>query len=301
MKKIGIVILHFRGLENTRDCVKSVLNLDPARDLDVSLLVVDNASEEPYKNSIGKVEVIRNRENTGFTGGMNTGIKRFLDLDYDYILTVNNDTIFDKGFLKHANDYLKKEDNVGIFSPKIYFYPGTEYHYDRYKVSERGKVLWFAGGKLDRKNFLPSHRGVDEVDSGQYDEEKTMDFATGCCMIFSRETLREVGVFDDKYFLYYEDVDLSLRMRRAHKKLLFMPKAFIWHKNAKSAGGAGSELQDYYTTRNRLLLGSHFAAARTRVALLKEGFSLILRGRKWQKNGSQDFFLRRFGKGSFPI
>jgi len=302
MKKIGVVVLHFRNLENTKACLESILKQRTVSDLDVFPIVIDNASDEPFpQDEFKSVVVIRNKINKGFTGGMNTGITYVLTRDFDYILTVNNDTIFDKSFLENAISYLLTHTNGGIFVPKIYFFPGTEFHYDRYKESERGKVLWFAGGRMDWENLLPSHRGVDEVDNGQFDNVKDMDFATGCCMIYKKEMLKKIGMFDDRYFLYYEDIDLSFRMQKNGFELVFMPKAILWHKNAKSAGGAGSKLQDYYTTRNRLLLGMRYASFRTKLALIREGILLVLNGREWQKKGVVDFFLGKFGRGSFDI
>lgn len=300
MKKIAIIILHFKNLENTKECVESAFDLRNPDELKKTVIVVDNASDEPYESKASDLIIVRNTKNLGFTGGMNTGIRKALRDGFDYILTINNDTVFDKGFLTKIYPSLD-EENVGIFSPKIYFYPGTEYHHDRYKESQRGKVIWFAGGKIDSKNFLVSHRGVDEVDRGQFDLEKTMDFSTGCCMVFPKKAIEEVGIFDEKYFLYYEDVDLSLRMKEKGKKLVFVPQAVIWHKNAKSAGGAGSELQDYYSTRNRIYLGMKYSGTRVKVALLREGARLLLSGRKWQRVGARDFFLRIMGKGSFLV
>lgn len=301
MEKIAIIVLHFRDLKNTNECVDSLLSLEKVHDLKESIIVVDNASSEPFLSDDDSLRVIRNKKNVGFTGGMNTGISYALEREFDFVITVNNDTIFDKNFLVEIRDSLRNTDGVGILSPKIYFYPGSEFHRDRYKENERGKVIWFAGGKIDRDNFLPSHRGVDEVDRGQYDDRQGMDFSTGCCMIFPKESLRNVGYFDEKYFLYYEDVDISLRMRAKNLELKFLPKAIIWHKNAKSAGGVGSGLQDYYTTRNRVLVAMRYGESRLKFAILREGFSLLVKGRKWQKIGFRDFLLRKFGKGSYPI
>lgn len=301
MKKIAIIVLHFRDLKNTLECVASIRSLKKVADLEESIIVVDNASSEPFLSDEVSLKVIRNRQNTGFTGGMNTGIKYALEEGFDFVATINNDTVFDKNFLVEIAKSLGNTEGLGILSPKIYFYPGSEFHYDRYKENERGKVIWFAGGKLDKDNFLPSHRGVDEVDHGQYDDRKQMDFSTGCCMIFPKNSLKTAGYFDEKYFLYYEDVDLSLRMRAKNLDLKFVPQAIIWHKNAKSAGGAGSGLQDYYTTRNRVLVALRYGGSRLKFAILREGFLLFLKGRKWQKIGFRDFLLGKFGKGSYPV
>ena len=83
--------------------------------------------------------------------------------------------------------------------------------------------------------------------------------------------------------------------------MMYSPKAILWHKNAGSAGGSGSKLQDYYITRNRLLFGIRYAPFRSKLALMREGIELIFRGREWQRQGVLDFYLARFGRGSFKI
>jgi GT2 family glycosyltransferase len=137
------------------------------------------------------------------------------------------------------------------------------------------------------------------VDKGQYEKVEQTDFASGCCEMIKREVLEKVGVFDERYFLYYEDNDLSQRAKKQGFKVFYQPKAILWHLNAGSTGGSGSILQDYYITRNRLLFGFKFASPRAKIALVRESLKLIFAGRPWQKKGALDFYLRRFGKGSY--
>ena len=154
---------------------------------------------------------------------------------------------------------------------------------------------------MDWLNVFSRHRGVDEVDKGQYDSALEIDFATGCCMCIPRSVLETVGLFDDTLYLYFEDADLSQRILRAGWKIIYQPKAVIWHVNAASGGGSGSPLHDYYLTRNRMVFGMRYASFRTKLALLKESVRLLMTGREWQKKGERDFFLGKFGKGSFAI
>jgi GT2 family glycosyltransferase len=146
---------------------------------------------------------------------------------------------------------------------------------------------------------LGKHRGVDEVDKGQYDVEKETDFSSGCCMGIKKEVFGKVGFLNERYFLYYEDNDYSQRVKEAGYKVIYTPKAVLWHKNAGSVGGSGSNLQDYYITRNRLLFGMTYASLKTKLALFKESIKFLLNGRKWQKKGVLDFYLRKFGKGGY--
>lgn len=301
MKKVFVSIINFNGKENTQECLTSIENSD-LTDLKLTVIVSDNASREEFNQKDINLKnisfkFIKHQENLGFAEGHNVAIKFALENNADCIVILNNDVILDKNCLKELVNSLK--DDVAIVSPKIYFAKGCEFHKDRYKESELGKVIWYAGGEMDWGNVLAYHRGVDEVDNGQFEKEVKIDFASGCCMLISAKALEKVGLFDQRYFLYYEDNDFSQRIKKANYKIIYQPKAFLWHKNADSAGGSGSDLQDYYITRNRLLFGMAYAPLRSKIALIKESFKLLINGRKWQKRGVLDFYLRRFEKGSY--
>ena len=306
MQKVATVILHYNGAKNTLECLESLEKVNLSKETNLEIVVVDNASKEKLKTQNSKlknkeVEVIRNEENLGYAEGNNIGIRYALKNGADYILVLNNDTIVDKSLIKELLNAIKRDKNIGIVAPKIYFAKGFEFHKDRYKKEELGHVLWYAGGEIDYKNVIGHHIGVDEVDYGQYDKAEETYFASGCCMFIKKEVFDKVGFFDKKYFLYYEDADLSERVKKAGYKITYKPSAVLWHKNAGSAGGSGSVLQDYYITRNRLLFGFRYASMRSKIALVKESLSVLLRGRYWQKRGVLDFYLKRFGKGSFEI
>lgn len=303
MKKVFISIINFNGSRNTRECLESIDNLNMTG-IDLNVVVIDNASEEKLnledsflKNA--SLEIILNDKNLGFSGGHNLGIKYAFSKDAEYVVILNNDTILDKDLVYELLNALDKDAKIGIVSPKIYFAKGSEFHKGRYKSEELGHVFWYAGGDMDWGNVIGKHRGVDEVDKGQYDKQEEVNFSSGCCMLIRKEVLEKVGFFNEKYFLYYEDNDFSQRVKKAGYKIEYAPKAVLWHKNAGSVGGSGSELQDYYITRNRLLFGMDYASSRIKIALFKESIKFLLNGRKWQKKGVLDFYLRRFGQGSY--
>lgn len=304
MKHVAIIIVHFNGLSDTLACLESLEQLKK-HSFTLSIIVIDNYSKEPLfiqSNSYtNKIEILRNDKNLGFAGGNNVGIKKAIDQGADYILLLNSDTLVKEDFLEKLVRVFNSKEQVGIVVPKIYFAKGFEFHKKRYKESELGKVIWYAGGNIDWKNVIGHHKGVDEVDCGNYNALEQTEYATGCCMLVKREVFQKVGFLDERYFLYYEDSDLSIRARRKGFSIIYVPQAVIWHKNASAAGGSGSMLQDYYTTRNRLLFGMKYAPFKSKIALLKESFSLIIRGRAWQRRGVVDYFLGHFYKGSFPI
>lgn len=304
MKNIWVVIVNFNGGKDTVECITSLKKLH-TKEFETKILIVDNNSHDDSVVRIRKefpdVSIVENKANLGFTGGVNIGIANALQHGADYILLLNNDTLVDKDMLVQLMLQAEENPQNGIISPKIYFAKGSEYHKDRYTEKDYGKVIWYAGGKMDWQNIIGYHVGVDEVDKGQYDTVKSIDFASGCCMLIKKSVFEVVGVFDQRYFLYYEDSDFSERAKRKKFKILYVPKAIMWHKNAGSAGGSGSALQDYYITRNRLLFGSTYASFRSKIALLRESLHIYIKGRVWQKRGVCDFYLRRFGRGSFHI
>lgn len=303
MKKVSIIILHFNGTEDTLECLKSIGKLR-TNNYELLTIVVDNGSEERLRmndkrSMIKGLKIIRNKENLGFAGGNNVGIRYALENGADHIVILNNDTFVHENLIEELLKVAESAKKSGIVVPKIYFAAGFEFHKDRYKKEDRGKVIWYAGGIMDWKNVIGHHRGVDEVDHRQYDETSETEFSSGCCMLIKREVLEKVGLFDERYYLYYEDSDLSIRSKRAGFKILYAPKAILWHKNAGSAEGSGSKLQDYYITRNRLLFGMQYAPLRSKLALLRESLGLLFNGRQWQRRGVLDFYVGKFGKGSY--
>jgi len=277
--KIAIVFVVYQNRDNLQEASAS-LRQSKIGGVELKEIVIDNS-----------------RINLGFTGGNNQGIRQALKWGADAVWLLNDDVKVDM----HALSELEKtagEDGAGVVVPKIYFYPGFEFHKERYSKRELGKVIWYAGGEIDWDNVIGVHRGVDEVDHGQFDRKKEVGFATGCSMVITRRALEKVGLLDEKYFMYLEDLDYSERIKKAGFKIIYEPKAIVWHKNAQSSG-VGSDLNDYFFTRNRLLFGMTYAPVRTKFALIRESGRLAVKGRKWQKRGVVDFYLRNFEKGSW--
>ncbi len=310
--RVSIVILNWNRPKDTIDCLESICEMS-FLGLYPTVVLVDNASTDDSldkirnwaskrfstQESLGKrleFKILKNKENLGFAQGNNVGILYSLERKSDFILLINNDTYTDKNMLKYLLDTAKVNSRVGAISPKIYFAKGYEFHKGRYRKSELGRVIWYAGGNLDWDNVLGLNRGVDEVDHGQYDEISETDFATGACMLLRSTALREVGLFDQRYFMYFEDVDLSQRLKAVGWKVMYDFRAKLWHKVAQSSK-IGGDLNDYFITRNRLLFGFKYARPRTKLAILKESFRILFSGRRWQKRGVIDFYLRRLGKG----
>jgi GT2 family glycosyltransferase len=301
MKKITIVTVNFNTTKDTKNFLQSVNHLE-THGFILETIVVDNGSQEILTLEDGEnVRLIRLETNTGFTGGYNQGLKVALENGTDYVLIVNNDTLLDPSLITNLFNALEADTKAGTAIPKIYFAKGHEFHKDRYQKNELGKIFWYAGGYFDWANIKSVHRGVDEVDHGQYDTTEETAFATGCCLLIKREVLEKVGLFDEKFFLYYEDADLSMRVTNAGYTIKYVPKAFMYHLNASSSGGAGNALQDYFITRNQMLFGMRYAPLFSKLALIRQSFRLLQSGRPNQKKAIKDYYARKFGEGTFFI
>lgn len=295
---VGIIILNWNSYDLTHSCLLSLEKLH-IEELNTTIYVVDNGSTDDSCERLSKNHpeaiIINNHKNVGFTGGNNIGIRRAFEDGCLYFWILNNDTIVHPDSLKELIAAFKRP-KTGISVSKIYFSRGREYHQNRYKVSEKGRVVWYAGGVIDWKNMYGTHRGVDEVDQGQYDEAIETDYATGCSFITNRAVIEKVGVFDERYFAYYEDMDFSLRVKKHGFKIWYAPKSIVWHINAGSTSRPGNAFQQYYQIRNRFLIGITYAPIRTKIALMKEGIRILFSDSKPKRLGILDAFIGLYGK-----
>ena len=304
LPKVSIVVLTWNGLKLTLDVLKDIGKLKTAG-LSAETIVVDNGSKDGtqeklrhYKLPNMAFRLIENEKNLGFAEGNNVGMRDAVEKGADYVLLMNNDVIVPPDFLVQLIEVAKADKKIGLLAPKMYFAKGYEFHKDRYKRNDLGKVIWYAGGLIDWDNIYASHRGVDEVDKGQYDRQEKTVVVNAACALIRKEVIKDIGYLDKKLFAYWEDADYSERARRAGWRVVYTPKVSLWHKVAQTSG-IGSDLNDYFLTRNRLVFGMRYARLRTKLALIRESFRLILFGRKWQKIGTVDFYLRRMGRGSW--
>jgi GT2 family glycosyltransferase len=291
------IIVNWNGKADTLECLSSLAKVRNKYQL-LSVVVVDNGSTDgsikEIKVKFPWVHCIDEGKNLGFSGGNNRGITYALKQDAEYVWLLNNDTVVDENVLCAISSF--RNPSVGAVGSKIYFYKGCEYHKGRYKKSDLGNVLWYAGGIIDWNNALASHRGVDEVDHGQSDVEVETDFITGCSFFIRTSVIKQIGLLDESYFMYMEDLDYSLRIQQAGFKTVFNPTSIVWHKNASSSDGSGSSLHEYYQTRNRLKIGMKYAPLRTKLALLREGVRILAGAPSIKKRAVYDFLKGTMGQ-----
>jgi len=226
--KVEVIILNWNGKEDTIECLNS---LQKVKYDNFEITVVDNASTDDSVEIIAaefpSVKLIKNNMNLMYAGGNNIAIKEALNGDAVHILILNNDTILHEDFLEHLVKVFRSDEKVGIVAPKINYY------------SDR-KLIWYAGGFVNFFTGNIYHRGLRKQDDGKYDLSNEVDYATGCCMLIKRELFEKIGLLDEAYYIYTEDVDFSFKAQAAGYKVVFEPRSLIWHKVSSATGGAFS-------------------------------------------------------------
>jgi len=298
--RLAFITLHYKNLNDTLGLLESLGNCIIPKEHQVKIYVVDNEGSQELTQKIKKfnlAQLVVSGANLGFAAGNNLGFRQAIADGYEVIVAINNDTYVDRDFIKHIIESPITDTSVGAVGGLIYFAPGFEFKKD-YVQKDLGKVVWYAGGEFDWNNVLGSNGHVDEVDRGQFRAVEQTAFVTGALLITRADVLKKVGLFDEKYFMYLEDVDFCYRLKLAGYNVLFDPKIKLWHKVAQSSG-IGSSLNDYFITRNRLYFGAKYARPRTKFALLREAVKKLGSGTPAQKQAIRDFFSGKLGKGTF--
>jgi GT2 family glycosyltransferase len=247
--KTGIVILNWNSREMTAECIRSLLAMDT---VDYRIIVVDNGSRDGSADYLARmfphITVLSQETNLGFAAGCNVGMKEALDQGADYVLPLNNDTVVAPNFLKELVSVAIRCPRSAAITPKIYFWDAPD-------------VLWWTGGSFSLWSGIPVMVGRKERDVGQFDAERTVDWATGCAALMRREVLREVGLFDECLFGNGEDLDLSLRIRNAGYEVRFAPMAKLWHKEGVDyRKNVGEQMRKFTGTRNMLYIMYKYAS-----------------------------------------
>lgn len=242
--KLAVILVNYNGKKYNAACIDSILastGIEAPK-----IIVVDNASqddsmcrlEEQYRGR-KRLELIRLDNNYGFSYANNVGMRRALKWGADHVLLLNNDTEIRPDMLLRLQECAQRHPDSMIV-PKIYY-------------SDDRKRIWSAGGAISSVVRKVRHIGINEIDEGQYDQERKIGFATGCCLWIPVEILKRAGMLDERFFLYYEDTEYSFRLQKLGIPIFYCPDAVMYHKVGASSKGAGSALCAYYIARNWLL------------------------------------------------
>lgn len=237
--RLSIITINYNGLKDTCELIDTL----PLKDNSIEVIVVDNGSTQDEVTTIEErypqVKVIRSKENLGFAGGNNLGIKA---AQGKYLLFLNNDTLLKPlaSDLRPLLTRLESSPKIGMVCPKIKFSWGNQ-------------LIQFAGyTPLTPITIRNKAIGCGEVDHGQYNTSHPTPYAHGAAMMIKREVIEKAGLMPECYFLYYEELDWSLMIQRAGYEIWYEPACTIFHKESQTTG-QNSPLRTYYITRNRLL------------------------------------------------
>ena len=315
MPNVNIILLNYHGAEDTIACLES---LNCITYMNYYVIIIDNASIDNSVNFLSqflhkykpddfyyygsvdaamsdersqlKYTLIQSSVNGGYGAGNNIGINYALkNEDTDYVLIINNDTIVSPGFLEPMVEVCEEDKNIGIASGKIY-------HHDR------PDIIWFNGGKFHSCTSKIEHINFGEKESGQNTPVKNT-FITGCLWLLPRKTIQKVGLINEEYFMYVEDLEYCQRILKHGLILHVSESCKIYHKVGSSTGGRFSKFSVYWRVRNmNIFISDKNSASFCKVAslfifnlktfvnlLLSREFSLIktqLRAIKDAFNGS---------------
>ncbi len=237
------VTVNWNRAEDTIECVSSLIQGSPT----TKIIVVDNGSEDGsvaiLRQTIPGLEVLENSENQGYAKGINHGIMRALEMGATHVLLINNDAVTRPGMVETLLQALERHPHAGIVGPKIFYY-GTD-------------VMWFKGGRFNHLLGFSRHPFMDRKDDGNR-QDREVDFITGCVMMVRAEVFSDIGLFDEDFEMYVEDLDFCLRaMERGYRSFL-IPSAMAEHKVSVSTGLSGSNLMTpyraYYYGRNMAMM-----------------------------------------------
>ncbi len=247
--KIAIIIINWNTYQLTFNCLKS---LEACSYKNKKVFFVDNGSIDGSGDKIAlefsEINYIKNEKNEGFTGANNKALKVILKQNFDYVLLLNNDTEVNPNFLSLLVVRMESDINLAATQPLILDLPHK-------------KTIWNAGGSFNTFFGLSKTRSKGVTYKPKRKIQTFTDWISGCCILVKIQAVKEVGLLDNHFFAYFEDVDWSIRMKNQGYKLGVVPKSIIYHhssastkENNTSNEGNLSPYVHYLNVRNHIYL-----------------------------------------------
>jgi GT2 family glycosyltransferase len=251
---VVVVIVVWNGIEDTLECLRSLaLDLYPNKEI----VVVDNASTDGSAERISEegfgVRVLRSQLNLGFTGGNNVGLAEARRRGAKYAFLLNNDTLVEPDAISLLVAAADAHSGTALLSPVVHYFDTPE------QVWFSGATLCLSRGEALHRDLLDvGHRSSSLRGGTEVPSTYPSPWVSGCAMLVNLNAVAQVGGFDDRFFLTWEDVDWCVRMRRANWNVVVVPGARIYHKCGRS-GARLTGIHRYYAVRNSLLLAAKHA------------------------------------------
>jgi GT2 family glycosyltransferase len=239
---VYVIVLNWNAEAVTAECLESLVGLAYPN---YRVVLVDNGSSDHSGEVLARrfpdVCLLQMERNLGYTGGNNVGIRKALAVGADYVLLLNNDTTVAPDLLDQLVDIAESDTSIAAVNPKILF-------------ADAPDRIWYAAGSYNWWLGMPYYYHKETVDQTP-DLPQLITFATGCAMLLRGEALKKVGLFDERFFAYGEDTDLTTRIRKAGYQAVYNPNGVVWHKDGYTIKQQqGIAYKVYLATRNKLLL-----------------------------------------------
>jgi len=224
MPSVAIVLLNWNSTDDTLACIESIRKLTYEN---CQVVVIDNASRSTeyhaLRSGCADELILRQKRNLGFAGGCNAGIRWALENGFEYVWLLNNDTVVAPESLAELVRAMQSDPRIGIVGGIIYYWNDPE-------------RIQTAGGFIDPETGRGGMLGVNELDAGQFRDDFDVEYASGGMSLVRVGAIREVGLLDERFFMYYEDTDWGLRMRARDWRVITASSAKTWHKDKATAG-----------------------------------------------------------------
>jgi GT2 family glycosyltransferase len=291
------IILNTNRRDDTLECLAS---LQQSTYRNNRTVVLDNYSRdgsvEAIQLSFPAVQIIQLAENRGYAGNNNVGIQTAVEQQADWVFVLNEDTILAPDCLERLVELGESDSQIGMVGPMVY-------HHDE------PDVIQCAGGWMNRY-WVAGHLGQDEKDQGQFTTPRSVDWLTGCGILVRRAVIEQIGMFDERFFIYSEEKEWCLRAKNAGWRLMHLPQAKLWHKGVKRDYHPNPSVI-YYMTRNHfLMLAKHRAPLSAWIVAWGQTIRTLTSWTvkpKWRHKreyrdamwrGAVDFLSRRWGRYS---
>ncbi|GIW39728.1 MAG: glycosyl transferase [Candidatus Binatia bacterium] len=235
LPSVAVVVVHWNRWPETRNCLRSLARLTyPNREV----VVVDNGSRTPIEKELARefpwATRLRLERNTGYTGGNNAALRYALGRGHEYFFLLNNDAVVAPDCVEKALEVAESDERIGVLGMKVL-------------SLEDPSRIWVAYGQVTYRQGLVRLVGYLERDRGQYEEVRDVEWVPGTALFFRRRALETVGLLDDRFFAYHEDVDWCTSARALGFRVVYAPGPVVFHKGHGSSGGRG-----YLTPRQYL-------------------------------------------------
>jgi len=247
LEKIGVITITY----NSKDVLRPFLNcVWQQTHTNLVLYVIDNASQDATRSILemendSRLKVINNSTNFGVAKANNQGIIKAIEADCDQVLIINNDVEFESTLIEKLLQ-VQAEKSCSLVTPKMMYFDNPNH-------------IWYAGSSfIKKKGYLPLHTGMKQLDEGQYDRIIEVEYAPTCCLLAKKEVFHDIGLMDEKYFVYFDDTDFSYRVWKDRRhKMFYCPDVKFYHK-------VGSLTKSFNKVEEQIFRGDFFIQQNTK-------------------------------------